>query len=141
MGSSREYNKRYYQEHKERWKDYGKNRSQSHILSYPDKLTRMEKNHLNKMVVLSHYSNPVGFPICNGCGEQDLDVLCLDHKNGGGNKHRREIGTTLYNWIISSGFPLGFQVLCANCNTKKSRQECVPHTKWLSAKGELWLQV
>ena len=41
--------------------------------------------HLRKVTVLLHYSNPRDVtPICNGCGEQDLDVLCIDHIYGGG---------------------------------------------------------
>lgn len=75
-----------------------------------------------KLQVLSHYSK--GKPTCVMCGIDDLDVLCLDHINGGGEAHRRTIphdgnGLHLYWWIKNNNFPNGFQVLCLNCNWKK----------------------
>jgi hypothetical protein len=80
-------------------------------------------NRTLKLDVLSKYShgNP---PKCAICGIDDLDVLCLDHINGGGEAHRRTIpngggGLHLYWWIKRENYPLGFQVLCLNCNWKK----------------------
>lgn len=65
--------------------------------------------------VIDHYGGK-----CECCGEVHLAMLALDHINGGGNKHRREIqasgSVTLYRWIIEQGFPRGFRVLCFNCN-------------------------
>ena len=87
------------------------------------RLKLREFHHLDKVKVLSHYSNPPITPICNNCGEQDIDVLCLDHIGGGGTKHTRSIGMTLYTWILQNNYPEGFQVLCANCNSKKARLE------------------
>jgi hypothetical protein len=52
--------------------------------------------------------------ICVGCGETDFPVLTIDHINGGGNKHRKEVGS-LYRWLIKNNFPEGFRVLCRNC--------------------------
>jgi hypothetical protein len=61
--------------------------------------------------------------------------LCIDHKNGGGNAHRRLLGKgkmcgslNFYGWLVRSGFPKGFQVLCHNCNSAKSRGGC-PHER------------
>lgn len=62
-----------------------------------------------------------GGPKCVRCGETDPDVLQLDHINGGGTQHRKEIGEPLPHWLRKQGFPPGYQVLCANCNTKKAR--------------------
>lgn len=54
---------------------------------------------------------------CACCGEHNECFLSIDHINGDGNKHRREIGrTSLYNWLRHNGYPEGFQVLCFNCN-------------------------
>ena len=74
-----------------------------------------------RLEVLIHYSgtNP---PYCRQCGIDDMDVLCIDHINGGGNEHRRRLrlGTKpfLY-WLRATNYPEGYQVLCANCNVKK----------------------
>ena len=79
---------------------------------------------LNKVKVVMWYSNPRGCVVCNNCGNQDIDVLCLDHLYGYGNKHRKEVGTQgsgFYHWIIRNNYPSGFQILCHNCNVKKSR--------------------
>lgn len=72
-----------------------------------------------KTQVFDHYGST-----CNGCGCTDPDVLQVDHVNGDGAAHRREIGQSgLYAWLIKHDFPPSFQLLCANCNTKKARNE------------------
>lgn len=59
------------------------------------------------------------------CGESDVDVLALDHINGGGTKHRESLGSTgkggwtFYQYLKNNHFPEGYQVLCMNCNWKK----------------------
>lgn len=56
-------------------------------------------------------------PACACCGEAKLEFLAIDHVNGGGGLHRREIGHSgLYTWLKREGFPSGFRVLCHNCN-------------------------
>ena len=79
-----------------------------------------------KELVLRHYGG-----ICVCCEEQELKFLCLDHVDGGGNKHRAEVGggTTFYNWIIRENFPAGFQVLCHNCNFAKGAYGSCPHDR------------
>jgi hypothetical protein len=70
------------------------------------------------MEILTHYGGTP--PRCAKCGEQDLRVLCLDHINGEGNRHRNSHGgVTYYRWLRNNSFPEGFQILCANCNMKK----------------------
>lgn len=72
---------------------------------------------------------------CACCGESRKSMLCLDHINNDGAKHRREMtskwngawanknisGTSVYADVVKRGFPAGFQILCANCNTSKAR--------------------
>jgi hypothetical protein len=61
-----------------------------------------------------------GGPRCMCCGETERAFLCIDHVNGGGYQHRKEIGTgSFYRWLRKNGFPTGFQVLCFNCNMGK----------------------
>lgn len=68
-------------------------------------------------IVLKHYGgNPPRCAICNG---DSYDTLCIDHVNGGGNKHRAELKRKtdgFYRWLIEQNFPDGFRVLCHNCN-------------------------
>jgi len=73
-----------------------------------------------KLEVFSYYSN--GTPKCASCGITDMDVLCLDHIDGGGTRERRLTGykgCNLHYKLQRLGYPSGFQVLCANCNLKK----------------------
>lgn len=109
----------YYREHREKLlgksKEYGRKMKEANP-SY-DKIWRDKM----KYEVLSHYSK--GEPVCAKCGIGDIDVLCLDHINGGGTEHRHReglIGQKLYRWIRKNNYPEGFQVLCFNCNMKKS---------------------
>jgi hypothetical protein len=70
---------------------------------------------------------------CTCCGETELVFLTIDHVDGNGAEHRREMaaergngateysqaGARTYRWLRNNGFPEGFQVLCANCNCGK----------------------
>lgn len=79
------------------------------------------KRRNRKHEVINHYSN--GTNMCESCGFCDIRALTIDHVDGGGCKHRRDIGITsgwgFYKWLIDNGFPEGFQVLCANCQSIK----------------------
>jgi len=97
-------------------------------IEYIHALQRRELRYLKRLVILNHYSNPQGHPICNHCGEQNLDCLCIDHILGGGRKQLRETkskGSSFYHWLINNGLPDGYQILCANCNLIKSKYEQV----------------
>jgi hypothetical protein len=61
---------------------------------------------------------------CVRCGEEDTDVLVLDHINDDGAAHRRETGNNarLYTQLKAAGFPPIMQVLCANDNMRKERE-------------------
>lgn len=87
---------------------------------------RIAWNDDSRLRVIEHYS--AGAMRCKTCGHEDLDVLTIDHINGGGRKHREQIGAysssiALYRWLIRHGFPSGFQILCMNCNFKKYKLE------------------
>ena len=63
-----------------------------------------------KQEVLEHYGT-----ICP-CGFSDQRALSIDHINGKGTKHRRQIGASrFYIWLRKNNFPDGYQVLCMNC--------------------------
>lgn len=70
-----------------------------------------------------------GGPTCACCGESEIEFLTIDHVNGGGNKHRREVRYSMYEWLKKKGYPPGFRVLCMNCNwVTRYGQEC-PHQR------------
>src|ERR1039457_3298548 len=67
-------------------------------------------------------------PLCACCGEWRLNFLGMDHMNGGGAAHRREIGRgNITHWLTKNNFPKGFQVLCHNCNLAKGFYGHCPH--------------
>lgn len=74
-----------------------------------------------KVRVIEAYSP--GVPHCEYCGLTNMEALTIDHVNGGGNKHRRELGSSggnaFYRWLYNNNYPPGFQVLCYNCNAVK----------------------
>lgn len=58
---------------------------------------------------------------CAHCNEDHREFLALDHVQGGGNQHRKVVGSDVRKWAYKNGCPKGmFQFLCHNCNFKKS---------------------
>lgn len=56
--------------------------------------------------------------------------MTIDHMNGGGNRHRREInisGMSFYRWLKQNNYPAEFQVMCFNCNFAKHVLGECPH--------------
>lgn len=56
--------------------------------------------------------------VCACCSETIKKFLTIDHINNDGKQHRQQVGKSriLYYWLHDNEFPLGFQVLCFNCN-------------------------
>jgi hypothetical protein len=67
----------------------------------------------NKINIINHYTN--GKMSCQRCGFADCRALSVDHINGGGKQHLKEIGIKFHRWIIKNNYPDGFQILCMNC--------------------------
>lgn len=68
---------------------------------------------------------------CTCCGETDPCFLAVDHINNDGAMHRRQIGRgsmQIYRWLINNNFPMGFQLLCHNCNLAKAFYGSCPHS-------------
>jgi hypothetical protein len=124
--------------------DYEENKAQ-HQLTYQNKRDKRlaEQRHQRKrrrLLVIQHYGGK-----CACCGEINLEFLTVDHINGDGSKHRRELGTkrktdgrycfggsTLYLWLIKNKFPEGFRILCWNCNSSLGLYGYCPHTRTIS---------
>ena len=79
-----------------------------------------------KAEVLGHYGGK-----CTCCGVDDLDVLNIDHIEGGGRALTRELKSKGhrfgYAWLKNNGYPAGFRVLCANCNSSRGSYGYCPH--------------
>ncbi len=57
-----------------------------------------------RQTIIYHYSN--GAMKCANCGENDSNALSIDHINGDGARHRKEIGAgRTYKWLIVNNFP------------------------------------
>jgi len=59
---------------------------------------------------------------CVRCGESRLACLSIDHANGGGVAHKKEINKNFYLWLIQNDFPDGYQTLCMNCQWVKKTE-------------------
>lgn len=91
-----------------------------------------------KEEVLSHYSG--GECKCAWCGCQEIVVLSLDHiDNSGGQKRRNGEpgGNNFYRKLKSEGFPVGYQVLCFNCNWAKGRGYSRVDGKYMAIKSAI----
>jgi len=74
-----------------------------------------------KTETLTHYGS--GRLACVMCGESRLACLSLDHIDGGGRFHRKELNRYGYRFYIllkRQGFPKGYQTLCMNCQFVKA---------------------
>jgi hypothetical protein len=88
-----------------------------------------------KRRVLQHYCS--GLLKCACCGEKEIDFLSIDHINGGrfgreigiGSKDKKLRGRNLYYWLEKDNFPVGFRVLCFNCNHAYGHYGKCPHQK------------
>lgn len=76
-------------------------------------------NREQKRIAFEHY----GGVRCACCGETNPGFLTMDHIAEDGAVHRKKIFAhtkdgrgRIYNWLKKNGYPIGFQVLCFNCN-------------------------
>jgi hypothetical protein len=150
----REYQRQYREQNRERLAEYDRERKKAANLTSEEKLekrarwrawyaqnqdrmrpitnTRVRKSNAKlRFEVLLAYSS--GDPQCACCGENALEFLALDHINGGGAEHRRQIGSrnsvTMFRWARDNGYPPLFQVLCHNCNLAKGFYGQCPHQR------------
>lgn len=90
-------------------------------------------NHRRRHEVIYQYSD--GKCCCSCCGEPRLEFLAIDHIDGGGAKHRKELGggrsahggQRFYAWLRKNGYPSGYRVLCHNCNQSIGSFGYCPH--------------
>lgn len=87
---------------------------------------------LTRVRVMQHYSGKT-IPECACCGEYKYEFLAIDHINGGGGEHRKELGkgnkggNRVFIDLHKKGYPLGYRVLCHNCNSALGFYGYCPH--------------
>jgi len=68
---------------------------------------------------------------CVCCGESRPQFLTVDHKDGSGARHRKQIGDgagRLRQYLRANGYPKdNYQLLCFNCNCSKGFYGRCPH--------------
>jgi len=79
--------------------------------------------------VLRHYGGS-----CACCGESRYEFLAIDHIEGGGAQHRKQIRMPMPRWLKKNGFPDGYRVLCHNCNMSLGRYGYCPHQRTVETK-------
>lgn len=143
-----EYNKRYQEKHPEKYKeiirksnlkrrkkikeweklhqDKIRETKKKWYLNNKDRKAKIGKLYRQKLrdEILAHYGNR-----CSCCDEAHKEFLSIDHINGGGRKHKQNIKGHLYNWLIANNFPVGFRILCHNCNQSFGAYGYCPHKK------------
>lgn len=67
---------------------------------------------------------------CVCCGERHLEFLTIDHTNGDGHAHRKQVGKGrgVYADLKRRGFPKrGYRLMCLNCNISLGFYGYCPH--------------
>ena len=132
-------------------KAYAENRKQymkDYQAEHQDHIDAVQKENRRKtrLEALQHYSGKE-VPECACCGENIFEFLNLDHVNGDGAAHRREIGMVhgtgkqnhqpkiggngFPRWLKRNGWPNDppIQVLCCNCDAAKRHNSVCPHQR------------
>src|SRR5713101_335182 len=78
-------------------------------------------NRRRRMEVLLAYGGE-----CLCCGETQYEFLVIDHINGGGNEERKHC-YNIYAKLKRLGYPIGYRVLCHNCNASFGAWGRCPH--------------
>lgn len=120
-----QYSKTYGEKHPEKLKECGRRYQAAHKKEINE---NGRKRRLKiRRETLSHYSD--GTLSCACCGETHIEFLAIDHINGGGTKHRKELnrGGGIFAWLKKNGFPDGYRVLCHNCNQAIGLYGYCPH--------------
>lgn len=108
----------YYLTHKEIWKKYQNTDHYRELMRGYNKQARLD--------AINAYGGK-----CKCCGEDRFEFLAIDHINGGGIQHRKQLGwagNSLAKWLKKNNYPQGFRVLCHNCNLALGFYKHCPHT-------------
>lgn len=108
-------------------RDYGR-------FSVPSHKRDNRGRQMHRVTCLFRYGN--GDPRCSCCRLANYEYLTIDHIEGGGRKHKRELGIHghgFYVWLIRNGLPDGYRILCFNCNYAHGAFGSCPHVRAMEA--------
>lgn len=94
----------------------------------PTKIAAASRRYQQKIrkEVLNHYGHA-----CACCGESRYEFLAIDHINGGGVRHKKEVLGAVHKslaiWLRANNYPPGFRLLCHNCNSSLGWYGYCPH--------------
>lgn len=106
-----------FQASQKRWKENNPERYQA----IQKKSARKRRKEI-RAAVLEHYGGK-----CECCWESQPEFLAIDHIDGGGAQHRKQVKMDMSYWLYKNNFPLGFRLLCHNCNQSKGYFGYCPH--------------
>lgn len=105
-----------------------KRRRQQYSKYYRMRLKQQRR--AKKILVINVYGGE-----CACCKERNLEFLTIDHIHNNGAEHRKAVHYgSLADFLIKNNFPLGYRVLCMNCNFSKGQWGYCPHKR----KAILW---
>jgi hypothetical protein len=104
-------------EKKKPYKEENRERTRAHLL---------KKRRQLKLEIIAAYGGE-----CECCRESRAEFLSIDHINGGGRRHRKQLaeeGIGFYDWLKKQGFPQDeYRLLCYNCNLSLGKLGYCPH--------------
>jgi hypothetical protein len=110
-------------------KKYNSQYYQNHKLRIQEQVKVYQKNNKKEVFLMIHkqfYDNNI--VCCRHCGKTDIDILTIDHINGGGKQHSEVIGrgSHFYQWLKKEKTIENYQILCMNCQRIKviENKEC-----------------
>mgnify|MGYP001609560470 CR=1 FL=1 len=114
-------NKDQYRERQTKWRTECRER---YLESHRNLATKRRRE--LKIKVIAAYGGK-----CKCCGEINKEFLTIDHINGGGRKHIKEVGGggAFYYWIVKNDYPKDLRLLCFNCNCSLGFYGYCPHKK------------
>lgn len=115
------------EQEKARHREYMKERRKNPDFRAQERVRSLDYYHKLRREVFNAY----GGPVCACCEEDEYDFLTLDHINNDGAEQRKKYGSNprVLQVIKQQGFPEGYQVLCANCNTSKGKTGICVHNR------------
>jgi len=87
-----------------------------HLCKDCSKKFARERHRQLRQLVIATYGGKCTCPC--GCNQSQWEYLGIDHKDGGGNQHRRQIGAPrkFLQWIVKNSYPKTLRLLCHNCH-------------------------
>jgi len=152
---NKEYQRRYREKHREEIRKRNREWARKKREENPEKINKYQrerrkrnreaflkysreyyqKNREHKLQVKKEYLKRIREAVIKGyggkcacCGESHYEFLALDHRNGGGNRERKEKSVTeIYRDALKNYNPDKYRILCHNCNSAYAYYGYCPH--------------